>query len=212
MRQLILIILFGLTSSSIFSQSETGTTNHLKLKKGIYFSFKQITTNNPALTDSFIIKERTSGNIVMWGGGKYSFEFESKDKVEFKKTRKELIGISDGEDFYISDKFTVSGWQGMTLCLLSGPYIIAPIQGSAGQYTGGGLIPSMVKVGSGFLINLNNGTSRLLSKKVITEALEKYPDISQEYADKGDLIEFAVEIIDKINKAERMGKISLSGF
>jgi len=205
MKQLLLFILFGLTSTTTFSQPDTDRIYHLNLKKGIYFSFEQITTNNPALTDSFVIKERTNGNIIMWGGGKHSFEFKSKDKAEFKKIRKELIGISDGKDFYISDKFTVGGWQGqgMTLCLLSGPYIIAPIQASAGQYTGGGLIPSMIKVGSGFLINLNNGTSRRLSKKLIREALEKYPDLAQEYADKGDLVEFAVEIMDKINKAEK---------
>jgi len=203
MKQLFLFILFCLTLATTYSQPDTDRIQHLNLKKGIYFSFEQITTNNPALADSFVIKERTNGNIVMWGGGKHSLEFKSKDKAEFKKIRKEIIGISDGKDFYISDKFTVGGWQGMTLCLLSGPFIIAPIQAIAGQYTGGGLIPFMIKVGSVFLINLNNGISRRLSKRLIREVLEKYPDLSQEYADKGDLIEFAVEIMDKINKAEK---------
>lgn len=203
MKQLSLFTLLCIISLTIFAQSENHDAPHLKLNKGIYLSFDQIKKDSPGITDSFIIKERTSGNIAMWGGGKYTFEFASKDKTEFKKIRKELIGMSDGENFYISDKFTVNGWQGMTLCRLSGPYLIAPIKGSAAQYTAGGLIPSMIKVGSGFLINLNDGTSRQLSKKVIKELLKKYPEISKKYADKGDLIEYASEIINEINKTEK---------
>jgi hypothetical protein len=202
-REAFIFILFTLTSVKIFSQSESDTPVQLNLKKGVYFSFQQIAKDNPALVDSLIIKERTNGNISMWGGGKYTFELPTMDKAEFKKIKKTLIGISDGESFYISDKFTVNGWQGLTRCLLSGPYIIAPVQGSAAQYTGGGLIPSMIKVGSGFLINLNVGNSRPLTKKVIKELLEKHPDIADKYAHKGDLIELSAEIINEVNKAEK---------
>jgi len=188
---------------TIFAQTEVDSSRNFKLKKGIYLTFEQITKENPANTDSFIIKERSAGSIVMVGGGKYTFEFLSKDNTEFKKFRKELVGISDGENFYISDKFTIKGWQGLTLCFLSGPYIIAPVKGNAGQYTGGGAIPSMISIGKGFLINLNEGVSVPLTKKTIIKLLAKYPDISKEYADKTDLLESAVEIMEKINKAER---------
>ncbi len=202
MKHLFLFTVFVLTTLTIFSQGGADTSLNLKLKKGIYLSFEQITKENPANTDSFIIKERSAGSIAMVGGGKYTFEFASMSNGEFKKYRKELVGISDGENFYISDKYTIKGWQGLTRCVLTGPYIIAPVKGSAGQSTGGGAIPSMISIGKGFLINLNEGTSEELSKKVIKKLLTKYPDISKEYADKDDLMDMAVEIVEKINKAE----------
>lgn len=199
MKRLFIFMLFAQVTLTLFSQTGTDKPQQLKLKKGIYYSFLQITTDNPAGNDSFWIKERTNNNIFLFGGGKYSFELGSKDKAEFRKIKKECVGISDGENFYISDRFTVGGWQGMTCCLLSGPYIIAPIQGNAGQYTGGGLIPSTIKVGNGFLIDLNKGTSSKLSNKTLKELLIKYPDISKEYQGKNDLMEFAAEIINAVN-------------
>lgn len=202
MKKFLFFILLALTSCKIFSQAQYDKFLQLKLKKGIYFSFQQITANNPLLTDSFIIKERANGNIVMWGGGKYTFELPLSSKSELRKIRKELTGISDGENFYMSDRFTINGRQGMTRCLLSGPYIIAPIQGSTSQYTPE-LTPSLTRAGKGFLINLNDSTTRPLSKKLIRKLLKKHPDITQEYTDKSDLIELSAEIIDKVNKAEK---------
>ncbi len=193
-----------LASFHCFAQSSTDTIPHLQLKKGIYFSFKEITTQQPARTDSFTVVERTAGQITMMGGGKYGFDLAADDKADYKQVKKTCVGISDGENFYISDKFTIGGWQGLTRCLLSGPYIIAPISSSAGQYTGGGIIPAMIKVNKGFLINLNDGVSRPLSKKLIREILKKYPDIEKEYADKNNLVEFAVEIINKVNQLEKL--------
>lgn len=202
MKKIALLTLLVLTNLNIFAQSETNELQKLKLKKGIYLSFQQITADNPSHIDSFTVKERTNGDIVMWGGGKYTFELAPENKVSFKKIRKEFVGISDGENFYISDRFTIKGWQGMTSCILSGPYIIAPIQSSAGQFTGGGLIPSMIKVGNGYLINIKEGSSIPLSKKVLKELLKKYPTLMSEYADQ-NLMDSAVDIIDKINQMER---------
>lgn len=193
------MILSSLITLSTYAQSETNKLNHLKLQRGIYFSFKQITTNFPSFTDSFNIKERTNGNLAMLCGGKYTFEFTDKKKSEYKEVKREFVGISDGENFYISDRFTVNGWQGMTLCLLSGPYIIADIQGSTGQYTGGGIIPSMVKIGNGFLIDIRNGTSVPLTEKELKKLLTKYPHILNKYKDKENMAEFSNQIINEIN-------------
>lgn len=202
MKTLALLVLLILTKLNISAQSETHKLQKLKFKKGIYLSFQQITEDNPSYIDSFTVKERSNRDIVMWGGGKYTFELVLENKTSFKKIRKEFVGLSDGENFYISDRYTIKGWQGMTLCILSGPYIIAPVQSSAGEFTGGGLIPSMIKIGNGYLINIKEGSSISLSKKVLKELLKKYPTILSEYADK-DLMDFTAEIIDKINMTER---------
>jgi hypothetical protein len=138
----------------------------------------------------------------MVGGGKYTFELVGKDKAEFKALRRELIGVSDGDTFYISDKFTIKGWQGLTPCILSGPYVIAPVQGSAGQYTGGGIVPAMIKVGKGFLIDIRDGTSVPLSNKTLKRLLSKYPDIAAQYKDKQDLSDYSVDIVEQINQAK----------
>ena len=198
MKLLIFLISFGLTSLNIHAQQATANP-HFKLKKGIYFSFEQIRTEDPGFSDSFTIKERTNGNIIMMGGGRYSFELASDKKSEFRTIKRDLLGISDGESFYISDRLTVGGWQGMTMCLLSGPYIIAPLQGSTGQYTGGGLLPSLIKIGSGFLIDLNTGSSIRLSNKLLKKLLKKHPGVSEYYARKENLLDHAVEIINEIN-------------
>ena len=198
MKPVIFLISLGLTSLNIIAQQATAN-HHFKLKKGIYFSFEQIRTEDPEFLDSFIIKERTNGNIIMMGGGKYSFELSSDKKSEFRAIKRDLLGISDGESFYVSDQLTIGGWQGMTKCLLSGPYIIAPIQSSTGHYAGGGLLPSLIKIESGFLIDLNAGTSIRLSNKFLKNLLKKYPSVAEYYASKENLIDYAVEIINEIN-------------
>lgn len=107
MKKIALLTLLVLTNLNIFAQSKTNELQKLKLKKGIYLSFQQITADNPSHIDSFTVKERTNGDIVMWGGGKYTFQLAPENKVSFKKIRKEFVGISDGENFYISDRFTI---------------------------------------------------------------------------------------------------------
>jgi len=200
MKKLLLVSLLGFSVLCLFAQSENNNFRTLKLKRGFYFSFDQIKIDSPTLVDSFIVREQTKGEIAMFGGGKFTFRLVPENKAAFKKIKKQFVGISDGKNFYISDKYTINGWQGMTACILSGPYIIAPIQSDAGQF--GGVIGSFIKIGTGFLINIENGSSIQLSKKVMKEILKKYPDISKEY-DNLDLMDYAIEIIDKINNTEK---------
>ncbi|MFZ4796513.1 MAG: hypothetical protein ACOYMA_03410 [Bacteroidia bacterium] len=200
MKKLLLVFLLGLSVFGLSAQSENKNFRTLNLKRGFYFSFEQIKNDSPTLVDSFFIREQTKGEIAMFGGGKFTFRLVPEDKTSFKKFKKQIVGLSDGENFYISDKYTINGWQGMTACILSGPYIIAPVQSDAGQF--GGVIGSFIKIGKGYLINLENGSSIQLSKKVLKEILKKYPAISKEYENM-DLMDYAIEIIDKINKTEK---------
>lgn len=200
MKKLLLVFLLGFSVFGLSAQSENKNFRTINLKRGFYFSFEQIKNDSPTLVDSFFIREQTKGEIAMFGGGKFTFRLVPEDKTSFKKFKKQIVGLSDGENFYISDKYTINGWQGMTACILSGPYIIAPVQSDAGQF--GGVIGSFIKIGKGFLINLENGSSIQLSKKVLKEILKKYPAISKEYENM-DLMDYAIEIIDKINKTEK---------
>jgi len=182
-----------------FSQQNSASVQTLNCKRGIYLSFEEVINNSPSFTDSFEIKERTKGNIIMVGGGKFGFELSSGNKSEYKKLKKNLIGISDGINFYISDKYTIGGWQGLTICLLSGPYIIASVQGTAGQYTGGGLIPSMVKVGNGYLIDLKTGKSVAITNKVLKDLLKPYPEIAKKYSVTDGLTENTFQIVSDVD-------------
>lgn len=202
MKKVVLYILWSFASVSGFSQSKTDTIPKLKLKRGIYFSFAEMLVANPGNIDSFTIKERTEGSIIMVGGGKYTFELASENNAEFRKIRKNMIGISDGEFFYISDKYTIGGWQGLTACILSGPYIIVPIRGSASQYTGGGMVPGFISIGKGFLIDIREGTSHELTNKFIKKLISKYPIVAENYKDKENIVEYSAEIINSINKIE----------
>lgn len=195
MKKSFLFICFFLFMSTVFCQQS------LPCKKGIYLSFKQIKENSPAIEDSFEIKERTKGNIALVGGGKYGLELLAGSKSDYRKLKKELVGISDGANFYISDRFAGGGWQGLSVCLLSGPYIIAYTQGSAGQYTGGGIIPSFIKVENGYLINLQTATSTAITNKVLKQMLEPYPEIAKKYSVTAGLTLSAVQIITDINAA-----------
>ncbi|MFY7733950.1 MAG: DUF6563 family protein [Bacteroidia bacterium] len=200
MKKLKLFVLLNFSVFGLFAQSENKELKSLKLKKGFYFSFEQIKADSPTVVDSFYIREQTKGEIALYGGGKYTFRLVPDDKTTFKKFKKQIVGISDGDNFYISDRYTIKGWQGMTVCILSGPYIIAPIQNDAGQF--GGIIGSIIKIGNGFLINLKDGSSKQLSKKALKDILKKYPTILKEY-ETMDLMDNAIEIIDKINKIEK---------
>ncbi len=192
-KNLLSVGLFVLVSTGFCQQS-------LNRKRGIYLSFEQLANNNPAVTDSFDIKERTKGNIVLTGGGKYTFDLLSGSKQAYKLLRKDMVGISDGTHFYISDKYSGGGWQGLTICILSGPYIIAKTQGSDGQYTGGGIIPSLIKIESGYLINLQTGKSVPISNKVLKELLAPYPEIAKKYSVTAGLTSSLVQIVSDINK------------
>lgn len=200
MRTCFAFTILNIFAFSLFAQTDTLRIATLKLKRGIYLSFKEIRTNNPGITDSFIVIQKTKFNHLMWsGGGEFKFELVNNNfKHDFQKLKEEFVGISDGKNFYISDMYTVGGWYGMSPCILNGPHIIAPIQSNAGKYVG--IIGAFIKVGNGYLINLNEANSKKITQKLLKELISKYSDISKEYADKADLLPFCVEIIDKINK------------
>ncbi len=153
--------------------------------------------------DSFFIKERTSGDIFMVGGSKYGFELASKDKKSTRELRRIFVGISDGEHFYISDRITMRTWQGMSRCILSGPYLIADAKGNAAQYTGGGAVASLIVVNSGYIINIKDGSSTPLTRKTLMKLLSKYPDIAKEFQNKTDILEYTIPIISAINQKEK---------
>ena len=50
--------------------------------------------------------------IVMVGGGPYTFVLDDAKKSEFKALRRNMVGLSDGVRFYVSDQLTVGGWMG----------------------------------------------------------------------------------------------------
>lgn len=195
-----LVIAFYLLLTSSFAQSNTARP--FQIKKGFYFKFAQLLDQKPARLDSFTVRERTSGNIKLLGGGLYSFDLVPQDQSEFKRLRKDMVGFSDGDKFYLSDKFTVGGWQGFSVCFLTGPYIIADIGTSAGQYTGGGLLPSLINVSNGYLINIKSRSSSPLTKKALKDLLKKYPELQDKYANQEDLVANAVQILDEINILE----------
>jgi hypothetical protein len=197
MHKAILLFFLGALSPQAFTQS-TFDLHNLNCKKGVYLSFNEIYNDEPSFTDSFNIKERPKDAVLMWGGGNYTFELASNSDAEYKKLKRDLVGISDGVNFFISDNYIINGARGLTLCILSGPYIIANVQGNAGQFTGGGLIPALIKVESAFLINIKDGTSVPMTKKVLKRLLKSYPAIEKKYSGK-KLTDFSVQIVDEIN-------------
>ena len=203
MKPFLSLALLYLTVSTCYGQQRSIDTACLKLKRGIYLSFAEINAGVPTRTDSFFIKERTSGDIFMVGGSKYGFELASKNKKNTRELRRSFVGISDGEHFYISDRITVGGWQGMSRCILSGPYLIAEAKGSAAQYTGGGAIASQIMINSGYIVNLKNGHSTPLTKKSLTNLLSNYPDIAKDYQNKMDILEYVVPILTAVDQKER---------
>lgn len=201
-----LLLLFLFFFGAVHAQ--TDTLPSFTVKKGIYLSFKELANNEPGRTDSFHMELRTKSNIVMVGGGPYTFVLEDGKKSEFKTLRRSMVGLSDGERFYISDQLTVGGWMGFTPCVLRGPYILAPIQGSAGSYTGGGVLPSFLKTGRGYVIDIRTGANSALNKSFIRGLLKKHPDLAHAYKDKDDIMDSAVEIIMKVNELEGNGAIN----
>ena len=195
-----LLLLFLSLLGAVHAQNDTLPS--FTVKKGIYLSFKELANNEPARTDSFHMELRTKSNIVMVGGGPYTFVLDDGKKSEFKALRRNMVGLSDGVRFYVSDQLTVGGWMGFTPCVLEGPYILAAIQGSAAAYTGGGVLPGFIKTGRGYVIDIRNGASAALNKGFIRRLLKKHPDLAEEYKDKDDIMGYAVEIIIKVNELE----------
>ena len=195
-----LLLLFLSFLSGVHAQNDTLPS--FTVKKGIYLSFKELANNKPARTDSFHMELRTKSNIVMVGGGPYTFVLDDGKKSEFKALTRNMVGLSDGVRFYISDQLTVGGWMGFTPCVLNGPYILAAIQGSAATYTGGGVLPGFIKTGRGYVIDIRNGASAALNKSFIRGLLKKHPELADAYKDKDDMMDYAVEILIKVNEVE----------
>ena len=203
MKELTVLIAFLTCFITSYSQSESTEVSRLKLKKGFYFYFKEIRNDTPQFIDSFTVGERTSDNIFFFGGSRYTFDLMSKTNHEYNKIKEEIIGVSDGENFYISDIYTVGGIHGMSQCILSGPYLIALAKTDLSYFTLGGAIPSSLKSGSCYLINLKDGSSHSLTNRLLEKTLEKYPTIKNEYLNKDNLMEYAIEILEKINQTEK---------
>ena len=181
------------------AQMQPDTFACFKLKKGIYFSFNEINTQNPSFFGPIIIKERTNADIKLKGGGKYSFESPVMSKAILKKSKKYFVGLSDGDNFFISDRITNGSGQGMMPCLLTGPYIVAPVRGNASKYVGGGLIPSLINIRQFALIDLNTGHSEIITVEILRKLLLKYPKTSHKYKGVENLLTFSISIIDDIN-------------
>ncbi len=196
---------------TIKAQKDT-TVNCFKTNRGIYFYFENILRNTPAAPlDSFVIKEKTQGQKIMSGGGEYTLECLNKDlknKNLLNEIREEYIGVSDGECFYISDNYTITQnaifkSKGLTKCLYNGPYIVAPIQKRASSIMGGGVIPSLIKIGQGFIIDLKNGITKEISNSSLKKVLSEHKQLLDEYnAKKGSLHSYTSEIITKVNEVE----------
>lgn len=127
----------------------------------------------------------------------------SKDKKATRDLRRTFVGISDGQHFYISDRIALGTWQGMSRCILSGPFLIAEAKGTAAQYTGGGALASQIMINSGYIINLKDGHSIPLTRKSLMNLLSKYPDIAKDYQNKTDILEYAVPILIAVDRKEK---------
>jgi len=200
MKHMFFLVLLFSFQLSVSAQGNSDSFVHVK--KGIYFSSEEIRNNSPSITDSFQVVERSKSSVFWVGGGEYTFELLSSDSLRYKKIRKTFVGISDGQYFYISHRLIDGSFLSMTRCLLTGPYLVAPIEGNLGQYTGGGIIPSLIKIKSGFLIDFKDGTSRKLSNDLIKQELKDYPELQKEFSKRGNLLERAVEIFSKVNELE----------
>jgi hypothetical protein len=199
-----LLLLFTVFSFFAIQAQTSDTLSFFTATRGIYTSYTSVRNGIPNRLDSFHIVLRTKSDIFLLGGGPYAFELDSADKSQWRELRKALVGISDGRQFYISDKYTSGGWMGLSKCYLQGPYIVSMTRGSAGQYTGGGLIPGLIPFGSGTVINIRTREHNPLSEGFIKGLLKKYPDLNQEYKNMFGLMNHAIEILEKVNQKENM--------
>ena len=208
--KLVFFILLSFSLTFLCAQSDSLNPEGLKITKGIYMSFAEVMAGEPSRNDSIVWKVLSDDDILR-GTGKYTFKLASGDKAEYKKLRKALVGISDGEYFYLSDRHTVGGVAGLTRVISTGPYVIAPIQERASKYLGGGLIPYMIKVGHGFLVNLNRGISEPMTKSLLKSLLDRYPEIWAQYSGKVDWYDMAPEIVTKVNVVARQELAAKNG-
>jgi hypothetical protein len=91
---------------------------------------------------------------------------------------------------------------GLSKCYLKGPYIISLSRTNVGKYAGYGLIPSLITVGIGTVIDIRTREHNPLNEPFIKDLLKKYPDLSEEYKDRTPLLKYAFEIIKKVDEKE----------
>lgn len=168
--------------------------------KGIYTSYTSLRNSVPNRNDSFHLIKRSGGDIFMWGGSEYGFVLDSSGKDEWRSLRKMVVGLSDGKQFYISDKYTTGGWFGLTPCYLNGPLILTLNKGNLAQYTGGGIIPALIPTGNGFVINIQTREHFPLTESFLKKLLKKYPGLEYDFSKKMNLMDHVVEILESVNE------------
>jgi hypothetical protein len=167
--------------------------------RGIYTSFTSIRNSVPNRNDSFQLVTRSTTDIVLVGGSETGFKLDSASKDEWKALRKVLVGISDGKQFYISDRYTVGGWFGLSPCYLKGPLIVVLNgRGNLAQYTGGGLLPALIGINENYVINIRSRERAKLDKSYLKVLMKPYPDIVEKYK-KMNLMDNSINIIEEIN-------------
>lgn len=199
----LLLVLFAISSlRSLQAQILVDSLPLFVVQKGIYTSYTSLRNNLPNRFDSFRIISRTKGDIFLRGGGPFEFELDSADKSEFHILRKALVGISNGKQFYISDKYTSRG-MGISKCYLQGPYILSFGGLNIDQYIGGKL-PRFALLSSGFVIDIRTREHVLLDEEFLKVFLKKYPELEEKYRN-SDLMKYAIEILEIVNKMEKIG-------
>ena len=90
-----------------FSQSyaQIDTLPSFKVKASIYNTFKDIRDSNPLPIKNFKVVQRNNGT--------YKFELDSISKPKFDLFQKTMVGVSDGNNFFISGRFTYAGYLGI---------------------------------------------------------------------------------------------------
>ena len=164
---------------------------------GIYYSFDEIKKKQPKDPTYLRIVKRSRKDISLNGGGLYGIELESISKQERKKIGKECLGISDGEIFVFSGNYTLGGWRGYSKAYLSGPLVYIPFETTLAKYTGGGIIPSLIKTSRGLVFDVNLGKQYKLEEKLLQAMVEKHH--IQGYEGR-KLMKNAAAVIMEVNK------------
>lgn len=166
------------------------------VKKGVYITFRDIRNNQPLADTTLKIKERAG--VAFGNSGDFKLESDSLSHDELSDLKMKFVGFSDGQDFYVSDRFTIGGVRGLSKCFLKGPYILADVEKSGPSSSGIGESSAIYE----YVINVNKGLSLKLTRKVLEDILGRYPDIESEYKEKKKLMDHAKEILQKINEKE----------
>lgn len=189
------LIIFAFSSLSILSFGQTQKS----YKVGGYSTLGDFQENNPNYPDTFIVSQRTTGDIKAWGGNDY--KVESKTETTTKKIIKnEIWGIIDNDTLYLNGIRLTGGpiWYSKVeifgkYCFLRPAFPVAPkIQKELGlnapQYgymfgaVGGAIQGAQMAVKRIPLIyNISDGHKMLLSKKNILALLEDQPELKSSF-------------------------------